>query len=246
MGILKFGLATALLSLGLYTCAFRDYPTANAATASVTYTFSSGQKIVASQINQNYNDILGAINGNLNSDNLLDGGVATADLASSAVTTAKIADSNVTTAKIADSGVTQIKLGAANYTLATGSGVAASFAATGSVTLFTPVITKVSRPIVVSIEPAPYSVGSRANLQRVAGGAGSTAEFFLEVNGATKTSVLVGGGSSADTLIVPCSGLLHYTDVEGSAGDRVYTLKALALGADNWTMRDCRLVVREL
>ncbi len=54
-------------------------------------TIQSGKKINASDINDELNTIQNAINGALDTDNLLDGGVASADIADFAIVTSKIA-----------------------------------------------------------------------------------------------------------------------------------------------------------
>lgn len=72
----------ALLLLGLGT--------ANAGL--ITHTdYTDGNTITAAGQNTNENTIVNEVNGNLNSDNLLDGGVSTADIADNAITNAKLA-----------------------------------------------------------------------------------------------------------------------------------------------------------
>ena len=122
---------------------------AHAITATVTNTFSAGQKIVASQINTNYNDILSAINGQLASDNILAGGIATSNLADLLITTGKIATSGVTTAKIADANVTNAKLATLNYASST----YVKYTNTGitATPISSKTITSVGRPVMVRL-----------------------------------------------------------------------------------------------
>lgn len=69
----------------------------------VTYSFTSGTTITASEVNTNFSDLISWISGgNIDSTHIAAGGVDAAELATSAVTTAKIAADAVTNAKIAD------------------------------------------------------------------------------------------------------------------------------------------------
>lgn len=70
------------------------------ATVTLTNTLTAGNTAVASEVMQNFTDIITQVNGLLDATNL----------ASNAITTAKITDANVTTAKIADLAITAAKL----------------------------------------------------------------------------------------------------------------------------------------
>lgn len=94
---------------------------ASATIASVTNVFSAGQKIVASQLNQNNNDILNVINGNLDSTNIAPGGVASTSIAAGAVTAGKLGTAAVVNANIADATITNAKFFAAPFSVPTGS-----------------------------------------------------------------------------------------------------------------------------
>jgi hypothetical protein len=219
----------------------------DAATASVTYAFSAGQKIVASQVNQNFNDILGAINGNLNTDNILDGGIATADLASNAVSNAKIADDSVTSAKILDGtiatadiathAVSKIKL--AQQNIASSSSTTGSFTigASGSIVSFASAsITTVGRPVHVMLHG---DGGSASSL--ISEGAGGQLAVRIEENFATKDIVIIEAGAGGG-VSVPCSSI-HWVG-QPAAGTYEYILRASsAVGAAAIT--NCRLKVWE-
>lgn len=85
------------------------------ATLDVPNNFTAGTKIVASQMNANFNAVE-SWSTQIASDNIVDGGIASQDIASSAVITAKIADLAVTTGKINDLAVTEAKLAAGSVT----------------------------------------------------------------------------------------------------------------------------------
>lgn len=91
--------------------------------AALTYTFVNGNVADATEVNQNFQDILTAINnGALNSDNygslsvgsthIADGSIITAKIAAGAVTANELGASAVTTAKINNLGVDSSKLAA--------------------------------------------------------------------------------------------------------------------------------------
>lgn len=87
--------------------------------------YSTGT-ILASEVNADINTVYNEVNGNLDSNNLVDNAVSTAKMQNSAVTTAKIADSNVTTAKIADSNITRAKLASSAKSQAASGGATTS------------------------------------------------------------------------------------------------------------------------
>lgn len=92
--------------------------TAHAAQVGIPYQFSSGQKIVASEVNANFNTLSNVINGNIASDNIVNGGIITADISDSAIDTSKIANLSVTTPKLAVQSVTHEKLASESVTTA--------------------------------------------------------------------------------------------------------------------------------
>jgi len=244
-------LVGALFIIGVITGAVYTAKKTDAATASVTYVFSSGQKIVASQVNTNYNDILGAINGNLNTDNILDGGIATADLASDAVTTAKLADSSVTSAKILDAtiatadiathAISSAKLAQANIVYANFSPIGAGqdqggVLASASITLVA------DRPVEVSVTNAEITseisyIGSivlAVDLQEA-----------IRVNGATESGVLV---VSAGAMAIPCSSLINkvFSPGVGTHTFEIFQNFAGATPDANLHIHNCKLQLREL
>ena len=103
-------------------------------------TIQSGKKINASDLNDEFNTIHAVINGAIDTDNILDGGVASADLAAFSVVTSKIATASsayIKNSKIgcmtssADTTTTQIRLPCEVYM----DGVRGTLTATESVTL---------------------------------------------------------------------------------------------------------------
>lgn len=103
---------TAAILVSLFSANIKNY--AEAGTLSIPNSFSAGQKIVATSMNQNFQAIA-SWSSVIASDNILDGGIASADLATSSIITAKIADQAVTTAKLADGAVTAAKFSATEY-----------------------------------------------------------------------------------------------------------------------------------
>lgn len=83
--------------------------TAIAGTVSRLYDFEPNTKAEADKVDAEFDNIISTINGNINSDNILDGGVATADLASNSVTNAKLNNDAVTITKMATGGSAYIK-----------------------------------------------------------------------------------------------------------------------------------------
>lgn len=75
--------------------------TANAGTISRLYDFQPGTKAEADKVDAEFDNIIGTVNGNIDSTNILDGSIATADLGSSVVTTVKINNNAVTLVKLA-------------------------------------------------------------------------------------------------------------------------------------------------
>lgn len=75
--------------------------TAHAIVVSRITTFEPHTKIEADQVNAEFDNILNAINGNLETDNFLPGSIATASLATGAVTSDKVANNTLTVDQIA-------------------------------------------------------------------------------------------------------------------------------------------------
>ncbi len=231
----------AIMAGAVYTATPGD-----AATASVTYTFSSGQKIVASQMNQNFNDILGAINGNLNTDNISDGGIATADLASSVVTTVKLANDSVTSAKIIDASVATAdiaqhavsasKLAQANIVTADVTPFGAGqdqncVVASASITL------AVDRPVLIMF-------ANKTGVSDYGNSSGSwEVQTSFRLAGATQSTVEAAGSNSLNS----CASYFHYIDQPG-VGTHAYTfLNTLCPSIQTTSQfRNCKLILEEL
>lgn len=201
----------------------------DAATASVTYTFSSGQKIVASQINTNFNDILGALNGNLNTDNFLDGGIATADLGTAVVTTAKINNQAVTTAKLASANVVE-----SNFS-PYGTGQDQNcVVASATITV------AADRPVLIMVTDRT-GTGNVSDYGESSGAWEVQASFRR--NAATQSTVATAGTSSLRS----CSSFFQYVDRPG-AGTHSYTfLNTLCPTTQSVSkFRNCKLQLQEL
>ncbi len=78
---------------------------AHAVVATVTNVFFPGEKIVSQMVNQNFNDILTAVNGQLSDQNVLPGGLTAVSIASKTVTGAQIADNTITNSQLATGSV---------------------------------------------------------------------------------------------------------------------------------------------
>lgn len=207
-----------------------------AATASVTYSFSPGTKIVASQVNQNFNDILGALNGNLNTDNILDGGIATQDLADQIITNAKIVPLTIATGSLAQHSVDYSKLASANVVESQFSPFGTGQDQSGIIASATIVLSD-DRPVLVFVtNNATGSVVSDYGNSI----AGWEIQTGIRRDGATKSVVEAAGSSS----LQPCSSYFHWIDRPG-IGTHVYSLMNIIPGTTS-QFRNCRLQLQEL
>ena len=197
---------------------------AEAVTATVTHTFSAGQKIVASQINTNYSDILTAINGQLNNANILDGGISTADLAAGLVTNAK--------------------LNTLNYASSTGTNY--SNVGITATPIASKTITDVGRPVLVQTVNTQGSacIGSSGSSFLSGAKADASGELNIEllINSATHTSTFV----NVSNAYVPCSSLLNYVYTGTSTGTVTYLLRGYSNAGHTINVCNCALFVREL
>lgn len=83
--------------------------TASAGTVSRLYDFEPGTKAEADKVDAEFDNIISTLNGNINSANILDGGIATADLGTNSVTGVKIVDGAITRSKVASGASAYIK-----------------------------------------------------------------------------------------------------------------------------------------
>lgn len=228
----------AAFIVGVIVSAVYSARSTDAATASVTYSFSAGQKIVASQVNTNFNDLISTLNGNLNTDNFLDGGIATADLGSSVVTTAKINDSAVTTAKINDAAVTAAKLASANIVTADaapfGTGQIDGIVASASIT------TSAGRPIRISFG----NVNNPLTSSWFGNNSGSgEIQTSFRINGSTQSTVVAAFNSTA--FVLPCSSFFNEIHTPGVGTHRFDFIVAFSAGQkSNFT--NCKIQLQEL
>ena len=102
-------------------------------------TFASGETIIASDFNDNFDTIYNEFNGSISSANLATGAVTTTKLADDAVTAAKLADDAVVTANITNASVTSEKLNATVAFRGTTTQTIPDSAAASTVTTYTEV-----------------------------------------------------------------------------------------------------------
>jgi hypothetical protein len=227
----------ALFVIGLLFGADYGSRPLQAATASVTYSFSAGQKIVASQVNQNFNDILGALNGNLNTDNILDGGIATADLGAASVTNPKIAPLAVATGNIAQYAVDYSKLASANVVQSIFSPFGTGQDQSGIIASATIVLTD-DRPVLVFVTNTATSGSVVSDYGN--SGASWEVQTGIRRDGATKSVVEAAGSSS----LMPCSSYFSWIDRPG-VGTHTYSLMNIIPGTTS-QFRNCTLQLQEL
>lgn len=206
--------------------------------------FEAGTPVVADDLNAELDNILDAINGNINSDNIVNGAIATADLATASVTTAKINDGAVTRAKQEAVGQ-QISSSSGNFQ--TNGEVEAA------VTNLSATIITTGRPVWVGLQSAggltaPGQLHYRNN---GSGATGNSAIVSVRRAGATVNQAYVNSrnisSSTSDiSIAVPCSSF-SFLDTPAS-GSNSYVVYGRAATSDDGilTVENCKLVVFEL
>lgn len=219
-------------------------PPASGITVSRVTDFEAGTPAEAEEVDAELDNILAAINGNLDGANITNGSIATNDLATASVTTAKINDGAVTRTKLEAVGQ-QISSSSGTFHLA--SNVEAA------VTNLTASLTTSGRPVWVGLQSAggvsaPGSVRYRNN-----GGSATDNAAHLSFRRASATinQVELTGrnitNSTNDVLLVlPCSDFWFLdTPSSGTLSYEVYA--RTATGDDGMiTVQNCKLVVFEL
>jgi len=198
------------------------------------YDFQSGTPAESDQVNAELDNILSGINGNLNSDNFLDGGIATADIATASVT--------------------QIKLGAKGEQISASSDlVQRSATSEALVPNMVNNITVVSRPVFVGLQSAGgSSAPGRVSYRHNGGGATDNAAYVsFQRDVATVNQVAIGARSitnSTDDIFIslPCSAF-SFIDVP-SVGPHNYAAAFRVATGDSGiiSVENCKLVVFEL
>lgn len=217
---------------------------ASAGTVSRLYDFEPGDVIRSSEVDAEFDNILSTLNGNINTVNILDGGVATADIGTAAVTDSKIASLPWATGNIATHAISKQKMAVVNVTEATNDTGDFSFAATSSaVTLTHVVITTLGRPVMIAFDGNGSGSGNWNLGAQDVSTIVSNDEFgvFLERNSATRDLVLIVGSGVG----IPCSSL-RWID-QPAAGEYIYTIKVRSnttSGSDY--IRNCKLKAWEL
>ncbi len=206
---------------------------ANAVTVTRLYNFQPGTKIQSAQVNAELNNIISAINGNLDGQtNIVQGGVATGNLATASVTVTKQAQlgQQISAAPPVASNSTT--------TLALVPNLSAN-------------ITVDHRPVWVGLQPSGAGPG---RVSYGGGGGGATSNSALitfQRDLATANQSAVGARDTTNTtnkvfLSLPCSAF-WFLDVPG-AGPHNYTAAFQTATADSGivTVENCKLVVFEL
>lgn len=217
---------------------------ANAVVVSRLYNFEAGTPIEADQVDAEFDNILSAVNGNLQSDNL----------AANAVATANLATASVTTAKLQDYSVTQVKLGSKGQQISSSSGTFQSSSVVESqITNLSGSLAVYSRPVFVGLQSeggasAPGGITIRNN------GLGATdnaAIISFRRDSATVNQAMITGRSitnSSDDIytVVPCSSF-WFIDVPTSGTHSYAAYYRLATGDSGIvSVVNCKLVLFEL
>lgn len=206
--------------------------------------FEAGTPIVADDLNEEFDNIIDAINGNLTTENFPNLSIATSNIATASVTTDKLNNGAVTRAKLA--AVAQ-SITSSSSVFDTNSEVEVE------VTNLSTTIVSNGRPVWVGLQSAggtsaPGRITYRSN---GIAATGSAAFVSFRRAGATVNQAFVGAhditAPTNDTNIsVPCS-TFWFLDVPAS-GSQAYTTHARTATSDNGflTVENCKLVVFEL
>ena len=211
--------------------------TAGAGTVSRLYDFEPDTPAEADKVDAEFDNIISTLNGNINSANILDGGIATADLATASVTHAKMA--------------------ALGHQISSSSGNAyRNSDIEAAVSNLTANITVVSRPVWVGLQPAGGTSAPGRVLYRHSGrGATDNAAIisFKRVGSvgtaATVNQAYVGvreTGSTEQIANYPC-GDFWFLDDPGAGPFNYTTFFRVATGDSGMlSVENCKLVVFEL
>lgn len=206
--------------------------------------FEAGTPIVADDLNAELDNLIDALNGNLNTDNFVSLAIATQNLATASVTTDKINAGAVTRAKLAAVGQS---ISSSSSVFDTNSEVEVE------VTNLSTTLVSTGRPVWVGLQSAGGASAPGRIIYRSNGIAATGSAAFVSFRraGATVNQAFVGArditAPTNDTNIsVPCS-TFWFLDVPAS-GSQAYTTHARTATGDNGflTVENCKLVVFEL
>lgn len=204
---------------------------AEAGTVSRLYSFEGDTPAQADQVNSELDNIISALNGNLDSTNLAQNAVATGNIASYAVTYVKMGANNYATS---DSSLTRY-FNSTNETL---------------IDTLSASITPARRPVWVGLQSVPGLPG-RVLIQHNSGGATDNAAYInFRRDNATANMVALGvHPSSAISTYTsyPCSAF-WFMDVPQYGISHSYTVYARVATSDSGMVRieNCQMAVFEL
>jgi len=206
---------------------------ARAVTVTRLYTFQSGTKIQSDQINSELNNIVSAINGNL------DGA-------------SNISNLSIATGNIASFSVTISKMGQLGQQITNSPPVASNNTVTlALVPNLSANITVDHRPVWVGLQPSGAGPGRVSYTHGGGGATSNSAIITFQRDLATMNQSVIGARSitnstNSEFLSLPCSAF-WFMDVP-AAGPHNYTAAFQAATADNGvvTVENCKLVVFEL
>lgn len=212
--------------------AFVFIQTAQAVVVSRLYNFQPDTPAQSEQVDAEFDNIISAINGNINSENITDGGIATADLATASVT--------------------QVKLGPKGQQISSSSGVSQrSSVVEALVPNLVANITVVSRPVWVGLQAAGDFPGRVAYRHNGGGATDNSAFISFQRDVATANQAAIGARSvtgSTDDIFqqLPCSAF-WFVDVP-TPGPHNYAAAFRVATSDSGiiTVENCKLVVFEL
>lgn len=231
-------------TLGLLLALFLFAAPAHGITVSRITEFEAGTPIVADDLNAEFDNIIDALDGNLNVENFV----------SLAIATQNIATASVTTDKINNGAVTRNKLDSVGQSISSSSGTL-DFASEveAAITNLSATVTTHGRPVWVGLQSAgglsaPGRITYRSN---GVAATGSAAFVSFRRAGATVNQAFVGArditAPTNDTNIsLPCSSF-WFLDTPAS-GSQAYTAHARTATADGGflTVENCKLVIFEL
>lgn len=207
---------------------------AQAGTVSRLFDFQPHTPAQADQVDAELDNILSTLNGNINSDNLLDGGIATADIASYAVT--------------------QAKLGPKGQQISSSSALVESASVLESlVQNMTDNITVISRPVFVGLQASGSGPGGVTYRNGGTAATSNVAYISFNRDQATVNQLMVNArvvssylATQNVTVALPCSAF-SFIDVP-TAGPHNYTASFRVATNDSGVIQveNCKLVVFEL
>lgn len=214
--------------------------TADAVVVSRLYNFEADTPAQADQVDAELDNIISAINGNLDSSNLAQNAVATGNIASAAVTTAKIASGSVTKVKLAALGQ------------ATSNSSLSRFVNTSTeiqIENLVAAITPSGRPVWIGLQSVPNLNGRILYQHAGLGATDNAAVVSFHRDGATRNVALFGARQTAagDIISQPCSSF-WFIDVPDAGEVHSYTVFSRVATGDSGMVRfeNCQLILFEM